>query len=122
MSDEIERFFDGLDSRSPDPLLRKASGTVRFDIIGDDGEEPRSWRVSFADGEVIVTDDAGEANCAVRAHEELFERVIRGETNLLSAALRGDLDVEGDPELLFQFQRLLMPGERVPAGAGSAER
>jgi putative sterol carrier protein len=106
MAGDAERFFEGLDGHASDPLLHEQmSGTIRFDL--DHDGEIRSWWVAFAEGTIVVTRGPGEANCTLRAPEELFERVIRGEANPLTAVMRGEIEVEGDPELLLRFQRLL---------------
>jgi hypothetical protein len=55
----------------------------------------------------------------------LFERVARGEANALAAALRGEIDVEGEPGLLMAFERLF-PGPggvtQSPPGRDPASR
>ena len=55
----------------------------------------------------------------------LFQRLANGEVNAMAALLRGAIAVEGDPQLLVMFQRLLPgpPGSRDPRhAAGYAKR
>jgi hypothetical protein len=47
----------------------------------------------------------------VGADRWLFDRIVRGETAAITAMLRGELIVRGDPEELVVVQRLL-PGPR----------
>jgi hypothetical protein len=58
----------------------------------------------------------------MRTDPGLFERIITGEANALTAALRGRLRIEGDPRLLVAIKSLL-PGPphrttAVPAPGG----
>ena len=119
MEDRVAEFFDSLESRPADPLLpQQASGTLRFDIDGDG--TTRTWLVSFAHGVVVVSREPGDANAGIRATDALFTRIVRGEANPLTAVMRGEIQVEGDPELLLRFQRLLpSPGARTPVGSAS---
>jgi putative sterol carrier protein len=50
--------------------------------------------------------------------EPLFEAIARGDANAFAAALRGEIEIEGDAALLLAFQRLF-PGPREPAAAGA---
>ncbi len=109
-SDPTERFFAELASRKHEPLLRKASGSMRLDIV--DGRKTRRWLVAVQNGNIEVTARNGEASCVVRADKTVFDKVVTGRLNAVAAVLRGELEVEGDWRLLVRMQRLF-PGPRA---------
>jgi putative sterol carrier protein len=106
-ADPTADFFAALKSRGHEPLLRKASGTVRFDIT--DGKRTERWLVELKKGEIAVSRRHTKADCVVSTDRALFERIASGEANALAALLREEMNVEGDINLLVLFQRLL-PG------------
>ena len=107
--DPTERFFAALAERGHEPLLRKASGATRFEVV--DGRRTRRWVVALSEGDISVTKGGGEAACVVRAERGVFDKVASGRLNAVAAVLRGDLEVEGDWRLLVRMQRLF-PGPR----------
>jgi putative sterol carrier protein len=109
-TDPTTRFFTELAERAHDPLLRKATGSFRFDVV--DGRRTRRWRVTVEGGDLGVTEGAGEANCVVRADKAVFDKLAAGRMNPVAAVLRGDLQVDGDWRLLVLMQRLF-PGPRT---------
>ncbi len=107
ITDPTARFFDELAVRGHEPLLQKASGAMRFDIV--DGRRTRRWLVTVDRGDVGVTSGSGAATCAVRVDKAVFDKVVTGRLNAVAAVLRGDLAVDGDWRLLVRMQRLF-PG------------
>jgi putative sterol carrier protein len=112
--DPVEHFFAELAARGHEPLLRKASGSTRFDVR--DGRRTRRWIVTVDDGDIAVRTGNGEAACVVRADKAVFDRIVAGRMNAVAAVLRGDLEVEGDWRLIVRMQRLF-PGRRRRARA-----
>ena len=109
-ADPTEQFFAELVSRGHEPLLRKASGSMRFDIV--DGRRTRRWLVEVERGDMkVVRASGGDASCVVRCEGAVFDKVASGKLNAVAAVLRGDLQVEGDWRLLVRMQRLF-PGPR----------
>jgi putative sterol carrier protein len=104
--DVTEEFFAGIAGRE-DPALRKATGTVRFELSHDDAIE--HWLVVIDKGMVRAfrAPEAIECESVIRADKTLFEEITRGEANTTTAMLRGVVSVEGDLELLLLFQRLI---------------
>jgi hypothetical protein len=92
---------------SDDPLLAKARGTVRFDIVNGRGRATESWLVRFDKGNIKVSRGAGTADTVFRASRDVFEDLGTGKENAFTARLRGAIDVEGDMRLAVLFQRLL---------------
>jgi putative sterol carrier protein len=114
MSDDVVEFFEELGRRGHEPLLAKVAGRVRFDLV--DGGRTDRWLVAVDKGDITVRHEGGQADCAIRAERALFERLCRGEENVMAAVLRGALVCTGDVELLFAIQRIVPgpPRERQP--------
>jgi putative sterol carrier protein len=113
MTDATANFLHELSRRGHEPLLEKATGTIRFDLVDVTGTD--RWLVTLDRGEVSVSRKNVAADCVVRADKTLFDGMARGEVNGMAAYLRGELIAEGDPELLVLIQRVL-PG-RAPRRA-----
>jgi putative sterol carrier protein len=107
MMDATTEFFDALVERGHEPLLEKATGTVRFDLR--DGKKTDRWHVTVVKGDLAVSRQNRRAESVVSADKALFDGVASGRTNAMAALLRGAMSVEGDVQLLVLFQRLF-PG------------
>ena len=105
--DATEGFFEALDGRDDEPALRHLTGTVRFDLRRNGGVD--SWMVTLTDGRVDVSRGHAESDCVATMTKSLFEALTRGEANAIAAALRGEVELEGQPALVLAFQRLF-PG------------
>jgi putative sterol carrier protein len=123
MTDATAQFFDALVERGHEPLLEKATGTLRFDL--KDGSKTDRWLVTVVKGDFTVSRQNLRADCVVTADKSLFDGIVSGKTNAMAALLRGAMGVEGDVQLLVLFQRLL-PGpsrsRRPRPTAASARR
>lgn len=104
MVDATAEFFGELGGRGREPLLNKASGTLRFDLR--DGKRVDRWLVAVKKGDVTVSRRNVGADCVVSTDRALFDGVASGKTNAMAALLRGAMGVEGDVQLLVLFQRL----------------
>jgi putative sterol carrier protein len=117
MADATSRFFDRLSQGQHEPLLGRASGSLRIDL--DDGGQIDRWRVDLRRGVATVSHDPGPADCVIHTDAALFDDLVRGRANAMAAALRGQLQLEGDPSLLVRFQRLFpAPTVRHVAASG----
>ena len=102
--DTIERFFAGAAVRaSSDPMLRRATGTCRFDIVG-----AGSWLVRADHGALSVNaaTESTLADCTLIATEDDFVRMARGEQNPLTSFMRGRLRMTGRISLAERFLHL----------------
>ena len=121
--DSVEAFFEELASRGHEPLVRKVTGSARFDV--GDGKRTERWSVTIDKGEIRVSRKNAAADAVVRADKASFERAVVGDLNLMAAVLRGEVVVEGDPRLLVVIQRLFpRPSGRRPRrkSSGSARK
>jgi len=118
-SDPTTEFFAELSSRGHEPLLRKAKGSARFDVV--DGRRTARWLLAIDKGDVGVSRRNAAADCVVRADRATFDRIVGGELNFMAAALRAEVSVRGDPKLLVLLQRLF-PRPSRPQGRPSGSR
>ena len=110
-SDATAEFFAELGRQGHEPLLRKAKGSARFDVV--DGGRTDRWLLAIDKGDVRVSRRNAAADCVVRADRAFFDRAVAGEVNFMAAGLRGEVIVQGDPRLLVLLQRLFpRPGGR----------
>jgi putative sterol carrier protein len=107
MADATAEFFDALVERGHEPLLEKATVTVRFDL--KQGKKTDRWLVSIVKGDVAVSRQNLRADCVASADKALFDDIVSGRANALAAMLRGAISIEGDTQPLVLFQRLF-PG------------
>ena len=116
-TDPVAEFFDGLAAREHEPLLEKAAGTFRLDVL--DGKRTERWFLTLAKGDLagVARPRRGGRRHARRAAARREARP--GKANALSAVLRGAMTVEGNPDLLVLFQRLL-PRPRDARASGRA--
>jgi putative sterol carrier protein len=118
-----ERFFDDLVQRGHDPLLRKARGTIKFEIV--DGKRVDRRVVAIDRGDITVSRRSVTCDGVIRADREVFERIASGRSNPIAAVLRNELFVQGDWRLLVLVQRLFPgPPKARPSrrAAGYAKR
>jgi hypothetical protein len=115
MSDATAEFLGALDRAGLEPRLGRAEGAVRIEL--ERGGRTERWFLDARRGKVNVSRRRVPYDCTVRTSGALFDGMVRGEVNALTALLRGEIDVEGNPEMLVLVQRLF-PGP-PPAAAGA---
>ncbi|MGC1214846.1 MAG: SCP2 sterol-binding domain-containing protein [Micromonospora sp.] len=107
MVDATTRFFEDLDRRGFDPLLAKTSGILRFDL--HEGAQTTHWLLQIDRGNLRVSREDQEADTVVGTDPRLFDDLVSGGENAISALLRGDMTVSGDLRLVLQVERIF-PG------------
>jgi putative sterol carrier protein len=107
MVDATTRFFEDLDRRGFEPLLAKTSGTMRFDL--HEGAQTTHWLLQIDRGKLRVSREDQEADTVVGTDPRLFDDLVAGGENAISALLRGDMTVSGDLRLVLQVERIF-PG------------
>jgi predicted lipid carrier protein YhbT len=119
-TDPTAAFFEELASRGHEPLLQKAKGSARFDIV--DRRTTLRWHVSLEKGDIKVSRRNVAADCVIRADKALFDQVASGKENAVAAVLRGDLRVEGDWRMLVRIQRLFPSSASARRSAARRKR
>jgi putative sterol carrier protein len=99
-----DAFFAELTTRGREPLLKGASGTLRFDLA--EGERVQHWYVTMNGGDVSVSHSRGKADAVLRVDKDTFDGMASGLVNAMAATFRGELVPDGDLGLLLLFQRL----------------
>jgi len=115
MSEIITSFFERMGDRGHEPLLERQRGTIRFDVLG--GRSVDQWLVAVDRGDISVSHTNADADCVVRTDRSTLEGMVSGNVNMVAAFLRGQLELEGDLELLVLFRRMFPgpPDARGPA-------
>ena len=114
MTSATTEFFETLSKRGHEPMLGKATGTVRFDLTN--GKRTERWLVSIDKGNIAVSHKNAAADCVVRARRDVFDKIATGEVNAMAAILRGAISLEGESSMGVLFQRLF---PAPPKGAKS---
>jgi putative sterol carrier protein len=118
MTDPSAEFFKELQQQGHMPLLKKVSGTLRFEVVN--GKHSTRWFITIKRGDVTVSRQGGKADCIVKGDRSVIDGIWTGAVNPMAAVLRGEISVEGDTELLVLFQRLL-PGPGASSHPRAAE-
>jgi putative sterol carrier protein len=113
--DSTGDFFRELAARGHDPLLGRASGTLRFDLV--DGDRVEHWYVTVHKGDVTVSHKNGKADAVLSGDKQLFDGIASGRKNAMTALLREAMTPEGDASLMLSFGRVF-PG---PPGAADVQ-
>jgi putative sterol carrier protein len=114
VADATKEFFDQLSRDGHERLLKKTTGTIRFDLEHDHGVD--HWLVAIADGNVRVSRENREADAVIHTDQMFFERLTRGEAKPIPAWLRNDITSEGQFRLIVLLERLFPqpPGAHHP--------
>lgn len=101
MPETVAEFFAALPSRVDPAKTAGMRNTYVFDIEG-----AGTWTVSVEEGEIAVTEGAGEADCTIVASAEVFEKLVSGEQSPTTAYMTGKLKVKGDMGAAMKLQKL----------------
>jgi putative sterol carrier protein len=97
----VQEFFEGLPSRVSPERIEGMNNTYVFDIEG-----AGVWTVAVADGTIVVTEGAGDADTTFSTSEENFEKIVAGEQNPTTAYMTGKLKIKGDMGAAMKLQKL----------------
>ena len=113
-------FFAELERRGHEPMLRRLSATVRWDILDGDRIEHRLVRIDHGGVRVAVSDEP--ADCVIVAKRAVCDDVVTGRTSALAALLRGAAAIDGDFEVMVLAQRLFPRTPGAVAGRAVGAR
>ena len=103
--DAVEEFFAEVKGRGYDPRLRRATGTIRYDLENN-GRGLDSWAVTVTKGDLEVSHRKAKADTVVTTDRRFFAKILSGRANAMASAMRGLVTVEGDPQLAVLSIRL----------------
>ncbi len=101
MADSVREFFESLPGRVDASRTAGMNNSYLFEVEG-----AGVWRVAVDDGQVSVTEGAGEADCTIAASEENFQKMIGGDLNPTTAYMTGKLKIKGDMGAAMKLQKL----------------
>jgi putative sterol carrier protein len=99
--DSAREFFDTLPGRVSPKGAQALDASYRFDVEG-----AGSWRVESDGAALVVTESDAPADCVIRANEDTFLRIVRGEQSPMGAYMTGKVKVEGDLGLALRLRDL----------------
>jgi putative sterol carrier protein len=94
-------FFESLEGRVDPAKTAGMNNSYLFDIEG-----AGKWKVDVQEGNVVVTEDAADADVTITTSEETFDKITSGEQNATSAYMTGKLKVRGDMGAAMKLQKL----------------
>jgi hypothetical protein len=119
VGDATSAFFADLASQGRVPMLAALSGSLRFDLSGDGGVD--HWYVRLDKGHVEVDRRNAKADAVIASDKSLFDGMVTGRVNAMTAVLRNVIRPEGDFGLLLSFQRLFPgPGQTLDTSTREA--
>jgi putative sterol carrier protein len=117
-------FFGRLEQLGRVEMLGKVTGSMRVEIT--DGRKTEKKQITVRRGQVSVGPAADDADSVVQADHRVWDALVTGEAEPMSAFLRGSLFASGDAAMLIVMRRLFavaavpeLTGQRtVVAAAG----
>jgi hypothetical protein len=106
MTDPTMEFFEGLRVRGHDPVVRNVVASVRFDLVQDERTERWYLGIDHGDLSVSTVDSERAADCVLTTRRAVFDGIAAGGSPM-SAMLRGELTLDGEPEVWVLCRRLL---------------
>ena len=101
MGESAREFFETLEERIDPSRTRGTQASYRFEVDG-----VGSWHVDVDDGRVEVAESDAPADCVIRAREDVFLRIVRGEQDPVVAYMLRKVKVEGDLALARRLRDL----------------
>jgi len=97
-----KEFFDELERDVEPDKIRDVDNSYLFEIAGEG-----RWLVEVRRGTLTVTEGwEGEADATISASSEVFERIVAGTQNPMTAYMTGKLKVSGDVGAALKLQSL----------------
>ena len=101
MAETTKEFFESLSSRIDPAQTAGMNSTYVFEING-----AGTWTVKVAGGAVNVSEGDEGGDCTIATSDEIFQRMISGEQNPMTAYMTGKLKVKGDMGAAMKLQKL----------------
>ncbi|HKP95008.1 MAG TPA: SCP2 sterol-binding domain-containing protein [Fibrobacteria bacterium] len=91
---EVRRIIENIKSSPHSEPMRRVRGSYLFDVEG-----AGRWRIGVDHGKLAVEEGRTDADCIVRTDADYFLRIATGRQNLVTAAMQGRVEIEGDMAL-----------------------
>ena len=102
MSQSAREFFESLPNRSNGGRGDGIDASYVFEIAGSG-----TWTVKIDGGKIAVTEGDLGGDCTLSASEEVFQRIVAGKQNPLTAYMTGKLKVKGDIDAALKLKNVL---------------
>jgi putative sterol carrier protein len=96
-----KEFFESLPSRADGSRMKGIHASYVFAVDGGG-----TWTVRIEDGQVSVVEGDAGGDCTVTTSEKVFERILSGKQNPMTAYLTGKLKVHGDLGAAMKLQKI----------------
>ncbi|PZF84301.1 SCP2 sterol-binding domain-containing protein [Micromonospora deserti] len=103
MTEATERFFESLPARAPEVLRGLVGGTLQIDL--SNGNRTEHWLVRMRPGAIDVSRNRGPADAIWYSSQDLFDRLVTGRAQGVSAVLRNESSFSGNVVLFLAFRR-----------------
>jgi len=113
MNKKVTDIFKLRKDREYDSRLAGLTGSYKFDV-----ENTGTWFIKVDDGKVSVSQKDLPADCVIFCNEEDFVQIASGKQNLLTAAMQGRVNIEGDLGLAQKLHAITRSGYIDEAGKG----
>jgi putative sterol carrier protein len=112
-AETVRAVFDRRKQNPFEPLLAGVKGTYRFDVKG-----AGSFLFSVDNGWISIAEGSRSADCVIVCDEDVFLRLADGSQNLLTAAMQGLVEIQGDLALAQKLHGILPPPGAAPEAGG----
>jgi putative sterol carrier protein len=102
MDGTVKEFFDNLADRANGSHSAEFDASYVFVIDG-----AGTWTVKVDGGHVSVSEGDEGGECTFSASEKVFQRIVEGDQNPLTAYMTGKLKVSGDVGAAMKLNDLL---------------
>jgi putative sterol carrier protein len=102
VSTSAKEFFESLPGRANGSKTAGMHASYVFEIEGGG-----TWTVKVEDGKVAVSEGDTGGDCTISTSEAVFERIVDGAQNPLTAYMTGKLKVSGDVSAALKLKSLL---------------
>jgi putative sterol carrier protein len=97
-----EEFFDTLPEKVDPDQIREIDNSYLFDIAGEG-----RWLVDVRSGTLTVTPGwEGDADATIATSGEVFDRLVAGTQNPMTAYMTGKLKISGDLSVALKLKSL----------------
>ena len=102
MAESVQEFFDTLPSKVDKEGTKGITNSYLFEI-----KDVGTWHVAVNNGDVTVTKGEQDADVRIGMSEEIFQKLIAGKQNPMTAVMTGKIKVKGNMGAASKLQKIL---------------